>query len=88
MAQKQTAKATTDERPHIYMLEGIPADLWRQVKARAAADGFTVRYVMLLLMQMYVESRTVDTAATVARKAAFARRVGEALRPGVGGGRS
>jgi hypothetical protein len=38
-----------------YILRGIPADLWRKVKAKAALDGLSVREVMLRMLHDYAK---------------------------------
>jgi hypothetical protein len=56
---KRTAKATIGF-PHTdgdktYLLDGIPAELWHAVRARAAAEGRSVRYVILSLLEAWAE---------------------------------
>lgn len=36
-----------------YLLRGVPADLWRRVKARAASEGVTVRALILRWLERY-----------------------------------
>ena len=36
-----------------YYIRGIDPELWRKVKTRAAHDGFTIRYVILILLKYY-----------------------------------
>jgi plasmid stability protein len=36
-----------------YIIRNIPADLWRQVKARAALEGVSVREVILRMLKDY-----------------------------------
>jgi hypothetical protein len=36
-----------------YLLRDIPPDLWRQVKAKAAIEGVTVRAVILRMLEAY-----------------------------------
>jgi hypothetical protein len=36
-----------------YLLRGIPADVWRRVKAKAAADGISVRALLLQWLEEY-----------------------------------
>lgn len=38
-----------------YILRDIPADLWRQVKAKAALEGASMREVVLRLLREYVK---------------------------------
>jgi hypothetical protein len=38
-----------------YILRGIPADLWRKVKAKAALDGLSVREVILRMLHDYAK---------------------------------
>jgi hypothetical protein len=38
-----------------YILRGIPADLWRKVKAKAALDGLSVREVILRMLKEYAK---------------------------------
>ena len=40
-----------------YIIRGIPADLWRKVKAKAATQGVSVRAVILRLLQEWVSGR-------------------------------
>lgn len=37
-----------------YLLRGIDPILWRRVKAKAAAEGHSVRWVVLTLLQRYL----------------------------------
>jgi hypothetical protein len=39
----------------LYALRNVSAELWRMVKARAAREGRTIRGVILLLLQHYVD---------------------------------
>lgn len=39
----------------LYALRNVPADLWMRVKSRAESEGRTIRGVILLLLQYYVE---------------------------------
>lgn len=38
-----------------YLLRAIPAPLWGRVKARAAADGVSIRVVLLRLLERYAD---------------------------------
>jgi hypothetical protein len=38
-----------------YLLRGIPADLWRAVKAAAALEGISVREVILRALRRYAK---------------------------------
>ena len=40
-------------RGPVYQLEGVPPDLWRRAKARAALDGQSIRGVFLAFLQEY-----------------------------------
>lgn len=46
-----------------YTLRSIPPDLWRDVKARAAREGRTIRFVILALLRVYAQHgyRVIDT---------------------------
>lgn len=37
-----------------YLLRNVPDALWERVKARAEADGFDARTVILMLLKHYV----------------------------------
>ena len=37
-----------------YLLRDIPDDLWVRVKQRAAKDGRSLRFVIVVLLQQYV----------------------------------
>ena len=39
-----------------YLLRGIPTDLWRKVKAKAALRGESLRDVILRLLSEYAKS--------------------------------
>jgi hypothetical protein len=41
------------DRGTMYILERIDPTLWAQVKARAAAEGHPVRWIMLRLLELY-----------------------------------
>lgn len=38
-----------------YVLRDIPVDAWKRFKARAAAEGHTIRWVLLQFVQFYVD---------------------------------
>jgi hypothetical protein len=39
----------------LYALRNVPDALWKSVKSRATSEGRTIRGVILLLLQHYVE---------------------------------
>jgi hypothetical protein len=59
MTKKRQAKATIT-RGLKYQLEGIPAPVWRAVKTRAAAEGRTVRAVLLALLDEWLARKWMD----------------------------
>jgi hypothetical protein len=38
-----------------YIIRGIPGELWRRVKAKAALEGVSVREVILRLLKDYAK---------------------------------
>ena len=40
-----------------YILRNLPPELWTRFKARAAADGWPLRALLLALVTAYVEGR-------------------------------
>ena len=38
-----------------YYLRGIPPEMWRGVKTRAAFEGRTIRFVILALLRLYAK---------------------------------
>jgi hypothetical protein len=47
--------ATKTEPPISYPLRGIDYELWARMKARAALEGFTIKNVVIALLQYYVK---------------------------------
>jgi len=44
-----------------YILRAIPWDLWKQVKAKARAEGRTIRWVILRLLAVWVRDAPRET---------------------------
>jgi hypothetical protein len=60
MVKADTRSTAATGFPHTdgdktYLLDGIPAELWQAVRARAAAEGRSVRYVILALLEGWAE---------------------------------
>lgn len=55
MSHKTSARWQNRRRVKNYALRGIPPELWRRVKAKAAYDDRTVRSVLLELLRLYAE---------------------------------
>lgn len=47
-----------------YLLRDIPDDLWRQVKAKAALDGVSVKAMLLGFLRQTVKPKRVRASAS------------------------
>ena len=43
------------QKGQIYNLRGIPVDLWKRVAAKARAEGHTMRWIILKLLEAWVK---------------------------------
>ena len=61
------------QRGPVYQLEGVPPDLWRRAKARAALEGQSIRGVFLAFLQEYAAGAQTAKPEHIAQLSADAR---------------
>jgi hypothetical protein len=69
------------QRGPVYQLEGVPPDLWRRAKARAALEGQSIRGVFLAFLQEYAAGTLTAKPEHIAQLSADARRESPAEAP-------
>src|SRR5450631_1318429 len=69
------------QRRPVYQLEGVPPDLWRRAKARAALEGQSIRGVFLAFLQEYAAGAQTQKPEHIAQLSADARRESRAEAP-------
>ena len=58
MAKRSRAPKRRHGKPAQYLLRGIPRDTWIAVRRRASEEGRTIKWVLLQLLELYVNHET------------------------------